>query len=153
MQGHYVMKLSLVSSKTERWVEVLSDMVIDMEGNYNSLEIFRGRQMEGTTWRKRIMMRLGRSNNAMAGNVNNKNFHLQCVEQQQAVQSECGGYRWEGGCDVITTSRGATSCDAWCVQNTAKSADAVVHNLEQLLHSRQAQGSITCRTQRLWRLW
>jgi hypothetical protein len=89
----------------------------------------------------------------MAGDVDNKNFHSQRVERRQAVRSRRGGYRWEGGCKEITTSRGATSCDAWCVRKTAKSANAVVHNLEQLLHSRQAQGSITCRTQRLWRSW
>jgi hypothetical protein len=89
----------------------------------------------------------------MAGNVDNKKFHLQCVEQQQAVRLGRCGYHWEGGYEEITMSRGVTLCNAWCVRKTARSANAVVHNLEQLLHSRQAQGSITCRTQRLWRSW
>jgi hypothetical protein len=133
--------------------EVLSDMAIDVEDNYNGLEICGVCRMEGATKRKRMMVRSRRSNNAMASNVDNKNFHLQHMEQQRAVHSGRGGHRWEGGCEEITTSRDATSCDAWCVRKTAKSADAVVHNLEQLLHSRQVQGSITCRTQRLWRLW
>jgi hypothetical protein len=39
MQGRHVMKLSSVSSKTERWVEVLSDMAINVEDDYNGLEI------------------------------------------------------------------------------------------------------------------
>jgi hypothetical protein len=132
---------------------VLSDMAIDVEDNYNGLKMCRGRRMEGTTKRKRMLIRLRRSDNAMAGNVDNENFHLQCVEQQQAVQLGRSRYCWEGGCDAITTSRNAMSCNAWCVRKTAKSANAVVHNLEQLLHSRQVQGSITCKLQRLWRLW
>jgi hypothetical protein len=109
--------------------------------------------MEGTTERKMMMVRSRRSDNAMAGDVDNKYFHLQRVERRQAVRSRRGGYRWEDGCKEITTSHGATSCNALCVRKTAKSANAVVHNLEQLLHSRQAQGSITCRTQWLWWLW
>jgi hypothetical protein len=132
---------------------VLSDMAIDVEDDYDGLKICGERRMEGTTERKRMMIESRRSDNAMAGDVDNENFHSQRVERRQAVRSGHGGYRWEDGCEEITTSRGATSCNARCVRKTAKSADAVVHNLEQLLHSRQAQGSITCRTQRLWRSW
>jgi hypothetical protein len=80
----------------------------------------------------------------MAGDVDNESFHLQRVERQRAVRSRHGGYRWEGGCEEVTASRGATLCDVWCVRKTAKSADAVALDLERLLHSRQAQGSITC---------
>jgi hypothetical protein len=132
---------------------VLCDMAIDVEDDYDSLEMCGECRMEGTTEGKRMMIRSRRSDNAMASNVDNKNFHSQRVEQQRAVQSGRGGYRWEDGCEEITTSRRATSCNARCVRKTAKSANAVVHNLERLLHSRQAQGSITCRTQRLWRSW
>jgi hypothetical protein len=128
-------------------------MVINVEDNYDGLEMCGECQMEGTTKRKRMMIRSRRSDIAMASNVDNKNLHLQRVEQRRAVRLGRGGYRWEDEREEITTSRGATSCNAWCVRKTAKSADAVVHNLEQLLHSRQAQGSITCRTQRLWRSW
>jgi hypothetical protein len=126
-------------------------MVINVEDNYDGLDMCGECRMEGTTKRKRMMIRSRRSNNAMAGNVDNKNFHSQRVERRQAVWSGRGGYRWEDEREEITTSRGATSCDARCVRKTAESADAVVHNLEQLLHSRQAQGSTTCRMQRLWR--
>jgi hypothetical protein len=126
--------------------EVLGDMAINVEDDYNGLETCGGRRMKGTTKRKRMMVRSQRSDNAMAGDVDNKNFHLQRVERRRAVRSRRGGYRWEDGCEEITASRDATSCNAWCVRKTAKSADAVVHNLERLLHSRQAQGSIICRT-------
>jgi hypothetical protein len=68
--------------------------------------------MEGTTERKRMMIRSGQSDNAMAGDVDNKNFHLQRVERQRAVRSGRGGNRWRGGCEEITTSRGATLCNA-----------------------------------------
>jgi hypothetical protein len=138
------MKLSSVSSKTERWVEVLSNMAIDVEDNYNGLEICGERRMEGTTERKRMMIRSRRSNNAMAGDVDNKNFHLQRVEQQQAVRLRRGGYRWEGGCEEITTSRGATSCNARCVWKTAKSADAVALNPERLAAQQTDAGLRTC---------
>jgi hypothetical protein len=116
MQGRHVMKLSSVSSKTERWVKVLSNMAIDVEDNYDGLEMCGECRMEGTTKRNRMMIRSRQSDNAMAGNVDIENFHSQRVERQQAVRSGRGGYRWEGGCEEITASRGATLCDAWCVR-------------------------------------
>jgi hypothetical protein len=132
---------------------VLCYMAINVEDDYDGLVMCGGRRMEGTTERKRMMIRSRRSDNAMAGDADNENCHLQRMEQQQVVQLGRGGYRWEDEREEITTSRDATSCNAWCVWKTAKSTDTVVYNLEQLLHSRQAQVSITCRTQRLWRSW
>jgi hypothetical protein len=100
--------------------------------------------MEGTTERKGMMVRSQRSNNAMAGDLDNENFHLQRVERRRAVRSRRGGYRWEGGCEEITTSHGATSCDAWCVRKTAKSADAVALNPERLAAQQTEAGLRTC---------
>jgi hypothetical protein len=100
--------------------------------------------MEGTTEGNRMMVRSRRSDNAMAGNVDNENFHLQRVEQQQAVQLRRGGYRWEGGCKEITTSRRATLCNARCVRKTAKSADAVALDLECLAAQQTDAGLRTC---------
>jgi hypothetical protein len=62
--------------------EVVLDSVLDMESNGNGIAMSGGCQMEGTTERKRMMMRSGQSNNAMASNVVNEKFHLQRVEQQ-----------------------------------------------------------------------
>jgi hypothetical protein len=138
------MKLSLVSLKTERWVEVLSNMTINMGDNYNSLEMCRECQMEVTMEKKRIMIRSRRSNNAMASDVDNKKFHLQRVERQQAVQSGRRGYRWEDGCEEITASRGATLCNARCVQKAAKSAGAVALNPEHLAAQQIDAGLRTC---------
>jgi hypothetical protein len=119
-------------------------MAINVEDNYNGLEMRGGRQMEGTTERKRMMIRSRRFNNAMADNVNNEIFHLQHVEQQQAVQSGHGGYRWEGGCNEITTNREAMLCNAWCVRKTAKSANAVALNPEHLAAQQTDAGLRTC---------
>jgi hypothetical protein len=92
--------------------EVVLDIVLDVESNGNGIAVCGECQWEGTTEWKRMMMRLWQSDNAMAGNVDNENFHLQRMEQQQAVQSGRGGYCWEGGCKEITTSRKATLCNA-----------------------------------------
>jgi hypothetical protein len=100
--------------------------------------------MEGTTERKMMMVRSRRSDNAMAGDVDNENFHLQRMERRRAVQSRRGGYRWEGECEEITTSRGATSCDARCVRKTAKSADAVAPDPERLAAQQTDAGLRTC---------
>jgi hypothetical protein len=119
-------------------------MAINVEDNYNGLEICGERRMGGTTERKRMMVRSQRSDNAMASDVDNENFHLQRVERQRAVRSRRGGYRWEGGCEEITTSRGATLCDARCVRKTAKSADPVALNPERLAAQQIDAGLRTC---------
>jgi hypothetical protein len=100
--------------------------------------------MEGTTERKRMMVRSQQSDNAMAGDVDNENFHLQRVKRQQAVRSRRGGYRWEGGCEEITASRDATLCDAWCVRKTAESANAVALDPERLAAQQTDTGLRTC---------
>jgi hypothetical protein len=123
---------------------VLCNMAIDVEDDYNGLEICGGCRMEGTTERKRMMIRSRRSDNAMAGDVDNENFHSQRVERRRAVRLGRGGYRWEGGCEEITTSRGATLCNARCVRKTAKSADAVALNLEHLAAQQTDAGLRTC---------
>jgi hypothetical protein len=119
-------------------------MAIDVEDDYDGLEMCGECRMEGTTEGKRMMMRSRRSDNAMAGDVDNENFHSQRVERRRAVRSGRGGYRWEGGCEEITTSRDATSCDAWCVRKTAKSADAVALNPERLAAQQTDAGLRTC---------
>jgi hypothetical protein len=62
--------------------EVVLNIVLDVESNGDAMAVCRECQMEGTTERKRMMIRLWQSNHAMAGDVDNENFHLQRVEQR-----------------------------------------------------------------------
>jgi hypothetical protein len=62
------------SSKTERQVEVLSDMAINVENDCNGVEMCIWCQMEGSTERKRMMMTSEQSNNTVANNIDNKIF-------------------------------------------------------------------------------
>jgi hypothetical protein len=59
--------------------EVVLDIVLDVESNGDGMAVCGECRMEGTTERKRMMIQLQQSDNAMAGNVDNKKIHLQRV--------------------------------------------------------------------------